>query len=76
MDFSISVLPSRSTFVFRPKNEIFQLDATAYPGNSGSLLYDPETGEVVGVINKVFVKESKEAFLEKPNGITYATPVR
>jgi hypothetical protein len=24
----------------------------------------------------VFVKESKEAFLEKPGGITYAIPVR
>ena len=76
MDFSISVLPSRSTFVFRPKNEVFQLDATAYPGNSGSLLYDPETGEVVGIINKLFVKESKEVVLEKPSGITYAIPVR
>ncbi len=27
------------------------LDATAYPGNSGSPLYDPETGEVVGIIH-------------------------
>jgi S1-C subfamily serine protease len=52
------------------------LDATAYPGNSGSPLYIPETGEVVGVINKVFVKESREAVLEKPSGITYAIPVR
>ena len=54
---------------------VFQLDATAYPGNSGSPLYDPETGEVIGVINKVFVKETKEAVLEKPSGITYAIPV-
>ncbi len=56
--------------------KVFQLDATAYPGNSGSPLYDPETGKVVGVINKVFVKESKEAVLEKPSGITYAIPVK
>jgi S1-C subfamily serine protease len=60
----------------RDPYDVFQLDATAYPGNSGSPLYIPETGEVVGVINKVFVKESKEAVLEKPSGITYAIPVR
>ncbi len=54
---------------------VFQLDGTAYPGNSGSPLYDPENGRVVGVINKVFVKESKETLLEKPSGITYAVPV-
>ena len=58
----------------RDPYEVFQLDATAYPGNSGSPLYDPSTGAVVGVINKVFVKESKEAVLEKPSGITYAIP--
>ena len=33
-------------------------------------------GEVVGITNEVFVKESKEAVLEKPSGISYATPVR
>ena len=53
---------------------VFQLDATAYPGNSGSPLYDPETGEVQGVINMVFVKGSKEAALSHPSGITYAIP--
>jgi len=60
----------------RDPYDVYQLDATAYPGNSGSPLYVPESGEVVGVINKVFVKESKEAVLEKPSGITYAIPVR
>ena len=53
---------------------IIQLDGTAYPGNSGSPLYDPETGEVVGVINMVFVKGTKEAALTQPSGITYAIP--
>ena len=55
---------------------IYQLDITAYPGNSGSPLYNAETGEVVGVLNKVFIKESKEAVLEKPSGISYAIPIK
>lgn len=55
---------------------VYQLDATAYPGNSGSAMYDQETGQVLGVINKVFVQESKEAVISKPSGITYAIPVK
>lgn len=55
---------------------IYQLDATAYPGNSGSPLYDPATGEVVGVLNMVFVKGLKESAISAPSGITYAIPVR
>ncbi|WP_420474462.1 S1 family peptidase [Noviherbaspirillum sp. ST9] len=55
---------------------VFQLDATAYPGSSGSPLYDPETGHVLGVINKVAVKGTKEAILTQPSGITYAIPGR
>lgn len=54
---------------------VFQLDATAYPGNSGSPLYDPDSGAVIGVINKVFVQESKENILSKPSGISYAIPI-
>ncbi|MDX9786786.1 MAG: serine protease [Desulfobacterales bacterium] len=54
---------------------VFQLDATAYPGNSGSPLYDVKTGRVIGIINKVFVKESKEHGISNPSGITYAIPV-
>ena len=53
--------------------EVFQLDGTAYPGNSGSPLYDPETGAVLGVINKV-VNATKESAITNPSGITYAIP--
>lgn len=57
------------------KFNVFQLDATAYPGNSGSPVFDPENGRVIGVINMVFVKGSKEAALSAPSGITYAIPI-
>ncbi|PWB59904.1 MAG: serine protease [Nitrosomonadales bacterium] len=53
---------------------VFQLDGTAYPGNSGSPVYDPETGVVYGIINMVLVKGMKESALSHPSGITYAIP--
>ena len=55
---------------------IFQLDATAYPGQSGSPLYDSASGEVVGIINMVLVKSTKESALSQPSGISYAIPSR
>ena len=55
---------------------MFQLDAVAYPGNSGSPLYDGEKGEVIGVINSVFVKGAKENAIKDPSGITYAIPAK
>ena len=53
---------------------VFQLDATAYPGSSGSPLFDPETGLVYGIVNMVYVKGLKEAAITAPSGITYAIP--
>lgn len=55
---------------------VFQLDATAYPGNSGSPLYDQRTGDVVAIVSSVFVKETKEQVLSNPSGITFAVPIR
>jgi len=55
---------------------VYQLDAIAYPGNSGSPLYLLSSGEVIGVVNSVFVKGSKESVLSAPSGISYAIPVR
>ncbi len=56
--------------------EVYQLDATAYPGNSGGPLLNAQTGEVVGVINMVLVRGTRESALSNPTGITYAIPVR
>ena len=56
--------------------DIFQLDGTAYPGNSGGPLFDPESGEVLGVVNMVFIKGSRESALSNPSGISYAIPSR
>lgn len=55
---------------------VFQLDGTAYPGNSGSPLYDPDDGTVYGIINAVFVQGTREAAISRPSGITYAIPSR
>lgn len=57
------------------KQLIYQLDAIAYPGNSGSPLYLPKTGEVIGMVNKVLVKDTKESALSSPTGISYAIPL-
>jgi serine protease Do len=77
-------IPSQSSNQLDPKLikrlrapfDVFQLDATAYPGNSGSPVYDPKTGDVLGVLNMVFVKETKESVLDKPSGISFAIPVK
>lgn len=53
---------------------IFQLDGTAYPGNSGGPLFDPDTGDVLGVVNMVFIKGTRESALTNPSGISYAIP--
>jgi serine protease Do len=53
---------------------IFQLDGTAYPGNSGSPVYHPQSGLVIGIVNSVFVRGSRESALTHPSGLTYAIP--
>ena len=55
--------------------QIYQLDGTAYPGSSGSPVYDPATGVVLAVINMTFVKGLKENAITNPSGISYAIPV-
>ncbi|MCM3563239.1 S1C family serine protease [Hydrogenophaga intermedia] len=55
---------------------LFQLDGTAYPGNSGGPLFNPGNGEVLGVVSMVLVKGRRESALSQPSGITYAVPAR
>lgn len=56
--------------------EVYQLDVIAYPGNSGSPVFDVRTGQVVGVVNAVIARQAKEGLLKDPSAITYAIPVR
>ena len=52
---------------------VFQLDGTAYPGNSGSPVFEAG-GTVIGVVNMVLVRATKESLLSQPSGIAYAIP--
>ena len=56
--------------------EILQLDATAYPGNSGGPVIDVRTGLVVGVVSMTLVKSTRESAIGSPSGISYAVPVQ
>lgn len=55
---------------------VLQLDITAYPGNSGSPVYDAATGDVLGVVNSVLVRGGRERALSSPSGITYSVPIQ
>ncbi len=54
--------------------QVMQLDATAYPGNSGGPVFDPDSGLVLGVVSMVLIKGTRESALSTPTGITYAIP--
>ncbi len=77
------VIPANNSALLSPavikrlKNPylVYQLDATAYPGNSGSPVYQPGNAEVLAIINKTFVQHTKESALTNPSGISYAIPV-
>lgn len=56
--------------------EILQLDATAYPGNSGGPVIDVRSGLVVGVVSLTLVKGTRESAIGSPSGISYAVPVQ
>ena len=56
--------------------DVYLLNAVAYPGNSGSPVYDTNTGKVIAMINKVLVKSTKESALSSPTAITYAISIK
>ena len=54
---------------------VYQIDTNAYPGNSGSPLYDPESRKVIGVVQSVAVREKTQtSAIEAPTGFTFAVP--
>jgi len=75
------VIPQPAARYLNPKviqqsrYDVYQLDMTAFPGNSGSPLYNAISGKVEGVLNSVSVKGTKENALSKPTGISFAIPV-
>lgn len=71
-----AMLDAKTITRMRTPYDVYQLDAVAYPGNSGSPLFDPQTGAVVGLINMVLVKATKESALTAPSGIAYAIPIQ
>ena len=69
-------LDPRAVLRLREGNfEVFQLDATAYPGNSGGPVLDAGTGQVLAIVNLVLIKGSRESAISSPTGISYAIPV-
>ncbi|HHT9153788.1 MAG TPA: S1C family serine protease [Candidatus Hypogeohydataceae bacterium YC40] len=76
-----AVLPARNTAQLDNQKlkalsqsfNIFQLDCTAFPGDSGSPLFYPDTGEVIGMVNSAFIAVTKEGNFS--TGISYAIPI-
>jgi serine protease Do len=64
-----------ATMILREPFDVYQLDVTAFPGNSGSPVFDTDTGKVEAILNSTFIKETKERALSEPTGISFAIPV-
>lgn len=73
---STKELSSKRLRALRNPYDVYLLNAVAYPGNSGSPVYDTQTGEVIAMINKVLVKSTKESALTSPTAITYAISIK
>ncbi len=71
---NMSLLSNRMINALTNPYFIFQLDCTAFPGNSGGPLFLPETGDVIGVLNSAFIKATKEN-KQISTGISYAIPI-
>lgn len=56
---------------------VYQIDVNAYPGNSGSPLFDPADRRVLGVVQSVAVREKNQtSAIEAPTGFTFAVPAQ
>ena len=64
-----------ANMIMRQPFDVYQLDITSFPGNSGSPVYDSDTGTVEAILNSTFIKETKERALSDPSGISFAIPV-
>ena len=71
---NMSLLSNRMINALNNPFYIFQLDCTAFPGNSGGPLFLPETGDVIGVLNSAFIKTTKEN-KQISTDISYAIPI-
>lgn len=54
---------------------LYQLDAVAYPGNSGGPVFSTQGGRVIGVLSMSLARAGREGALSAPSGISYAIPV-
>ncbi len=54
--------------------DIYQLDVTILPGNSGSAVFDARTGHVLAIVNKALGDKTREHLIQRPTGIGYAVP--
>jgi len=55
---------------------VFQLDAVSYPGNSGSAVYEQDSGKVVAVVSSGIVMNARKSTQINPGLITFAIPVK
>jgi len=55
---------------------VFQLDAVSYPGNSGSAVYEQNSGRVIAVVSSGFVTRARKSTQITPGLITFAIPVK
>lgn len=71
----VKMTPELQAALKNPYN-LYQLDMVAFPGNSGSPLFDVNDGSVIGIINMTLATKTREHLFDKPTGIAYAVPVR
>ena len=71
----VRMTPELQAALKNPYN-LYQLDMVAFPGNSGSPLFDGSDGTVIGIINMTLATKTREHLFDKPTGIAYAVPVR